>query len=66
MQISHQTDDWYFLKPFQCCGQKIIHFSMEMGMLNANYHLGTGFYIHKGNISAVKRVEFVSDTMSYI
>jgi hypothetical protein len=27
---------------------------------------GTAFFIHKGIISAVKRVEFVSDRMSYI
>jgi hypothetical protein len=33
---------------------------------NANHHLGTGFLVHKGIISAVKRVEFFSDRMSYI
>jgi hypothetical protein len=28
--------------------------------------LGTGFFVHQGITSAVKRVEFVSDRMSYI
>jgi hypothetical protein len=31
-----------------------------------NRHLGTGLYIHKGIISLIKRVEFISDRMSYV
>jgi hypothetical protein len=36
------------------------------GRGNGDHQLGTGFFVHKRNLSAVRRVEFVSDRISDI
>jgi len=36
------------------------------GKVNENHQLGTEYFVHRRSISALKRVEFDSDRLSYI
>jgi len=47
-------------------GQKSRGLQFFYGKGNKNQELGKGFSVHHRTVSTVKRVEFVSDRMSYI
>jgi hypothetical protein len=41
-------------------GSQPVDYTFFYGNGNANHHLGTEFFVHRGIISAIKRVEFIS------
>jgi len=45
---------------------KVRDYNFFYGKIKENHQLGTGYFVHHRIVSAVKRVAFVSDRMSYI
>ena len=45
---------------------RVGHYTFVYGKGNENNQFGTGFFVHRRILPAVKKVEFVSDRMSYI
>ena len=42
------------------------NYNFFYGKGNENHKLGIGFFVHHRRVTAVKKVEFVSDSISYI
>ena len=46
-------------------GTVAVDFNFVYGKGNGNHQLGTGFFVHHRTVSAVKRVQFISNRVSY-